>query len=97
MERGGSVYIMTNAFNNVYYIGVTSELYSRVTDHKNKLHPNSFTAKYNCNKLVWHEAHLTIEEAIQREKQLKKWKRQWKIDLIEKMNPGWLDLYSENL
>jgi putative endonuclease len=97
MERGGCTYILTNRFNNVYYIGVTSELYNRITDHKQKLYPKSFTAKYNCNKLVWFQVFLTIEEAIHREKQMKKWKRQWKIDLIERMNPNWLDLYNEDL
>jgi putative endonuclease len=97
MERGGCVYILTNKFNNVYYIGVTSQLFERIADHKNKLYPESFTARYNCNKLVWFEAFLTIDEAIQKEKQMKKWKRQWKIDLIEKMNPDWLDLYNEDI
>ena len=97
MERGGCVYIMTNVFNTVLYIGVTSDLFSRVTEHKNKLYPKSFTAKYDCNKLVFYEMYATIEEAIGMEKRLKKWNRDWKIKLIEKDNPTWSDLYSEDL
>ena len=97
MERGGCVYIITNAINNVYYIGVTSDLYARVFEHKNKIYLNSFTAKYNCNKLVWFEMLPTITEAIGREKQLKKWNRQWKINLIEKTNPDWINLFNEEL
>ena len=94
---GGYVYIITNAINNVYYIGVTSDLYTRVLKHKNKIYLNSFTAKYNCKKLVWFEMQPTIMEAIGREKQLKKWNRQWKINLIEKTNPDWIDLFNEEL
>jgi len=97
MERGGCVYIMANAYNNVLYIGVTSDLFSRITEHKNKIYPKSFTAKYNCNKLVFYEMYSTIEEAIGAEKRLKKWNREWKIQLIEKDNPTWSDLFSEDL
>jgi putative endonuclease len=97
MERGGCVYIMTNIYNNVLYIGVTSDLFSRITEHKNKIYPNSFTAKYNCNKLVFYEMYSTIDEAIGMEKRLKKWNKDWKIKLIEKDNSMWLDLYSEDL
>ena len=97
MERGGCIYIMTNVFNTVLYIGVTSDLFSRVSDHKNKKYPDSFTAKYNCNKLVLYEMFPTIEEAIGREKQLKKWKREWKNKLIQDTNPDWKDLFSEEL
>ena len=97
MERGGCVYILTNVFNTVIYIGVTTDLYSRVTEHKSKLYPKSFTAKYNCNKLVYFEMYPTIEEAISMEKRLKKWNRAWKIELIVKNNPLWVDLYNEDL
>ncbi|TCC87251.1 GIY-YIG nuclease family protein [Pedobacter frigiditerrae] len=97
MERGGCVYILTNVFNTVLYIGVTSDLFSRIAEHKDKLYPKSFTAKYDCNKLVFYEMYSTIEEAIGMEKRLKKWNRDWKIKLIEKNNPMWLDLYSEDL
>ena len=88
---------MTNVFNTVLYVGVTSDLFSRVNEHKTKKYPDSFTAKYNCNKLVHYEMFPSIEEAIGREKQLKKWKREWKNKLIEETNPRWTDLYSEDL
>lgn len=97
MERGGCVYILTNVFNTVLDIGVTSDLFSRITEHRNKVYPKSFTAKYNCFKLVYFDSYLTIEEAIGAEKRLKKWNRDWKIKLIEEKNPLWLDLFSENL
>ena len=73
MESGGCVYIMTNLANTVLYVGVSSDLYSRVYDHRNKTYPNSFTAQYNCVKLVYYQQFTTIEEAIDREKQLKNW------------------------
>jgi putative endonuclease len=97
MERGCCVYILTNVFNTVLYIGVTSDLFSRITEHKTKAYNKSFTAKYNCNKLLYFEMHPTIEEAIDKEKKMKKWNRAWKIQLIEKNNPLWLDLFSEDL
>ena len=84
---------MTNKNNNVLYIGVTSNLYARVTEHKEKKYPDSFTARYNCCKLVYYESFSRIEEAIIREKRMKKWKREWKIKLINEMNPGWEDLH----
>ena len=97
MERGGCVYILANVFNTVIYIGVTSDLFSRITEHKNKIYPNSFTVKYNCNKLFYYEFYSTIDETIGFEKKLKKWNRAWKIELIEKSNPKWLNLYNEDL
>lgn len=93
MERGGCVYILTNFNNTVLYIGVTSDLYSRVTEHREKKYATSFTAKYNCNKLIYYEQFSTITEAIGREKQLKNWKREWKIELIENENYNWHDLF----
>jgi len=93
MERGGCAYILTNFSHTVLYIGVTSDLYSRITEHKEKLYPNSFTAKYNCNKLVYYEQFSTIEEAIGKEKQLKNWKRAWKINLVNSENANWEDLF----
>ena len=92
MERGGCIYFMTNEHNNVLYIGVTSDLKVRVYQHKTKAYPNSFTTRYNCNKLVYHETFSTIEEAIAREKNIKNWKREWKDELINKLNPKWEDL-----
>lgn len=97
MERGGCVYIMTNSHNNVYYTGVTSNLYARVYEHKQKKYPNSFTAKYNCKKLVYFKFFPNIEEAIAEEKIIKKWNRAWKIKLISELNPHWLDLFDEDL
>lgn len=97
MEKGGCVYIMTNVHNTVYYIGVTSDLYSRVIEHKHSRYPNSFTSKYNCKKLVYYKFYPNIEEAIGKEKRLKKWNRDWKIKIITEQNPDWDDLFSEEL
>jgi putative endonuclease len=92
MERGGCVYFVSNKYNNVLYVGVTSDVKVRIYKHKNKYYPSSFTAKYNCNKLVYFECFSTIEDAIGREKNIKNWKREWKDELINKMNPNWNDL-----
>ncbi len=89
------VYMMANRWNSALYTGVTSDLSKRVLEHKQRKDPTSFTARYNCEKLVWFEEHDDIEEAIAREKQLKNWKREWKDALVVKMNPQWKDL-SEN-
>jgi len=95
MERGGFVYIMTNEYNTTLYIGVTSNLIARVIEHKNKVFPNSFTARYNLHKLVYYEIIPSVEEAIIREKLLKGSNRNHKIKLIEGLNPNWNDLYDE--
>ena len=95
MERGGCVYILTNITHSVFYTGVTSDLFIRISEHRNKLYPLSFTAKYNCYKLVYFEQLSTIEEAIGREKQLKNWRRDWKIELINANNPRWNDLFQD--
>ena len=86
------VYILTSKRNGTLYIGVTNNLIKRVYEHKNDI-INGFTKKYHVHKLVYYEQTNDINSAIQREKQLKKWRRQWKIDLIEKNNPNWDDLY----
>ena len=78
--------------NGTLYIGVTSHLVKRIWEHKKNL-ADGFTKKYHVHTLVWYESHDDMESAIQREKQLKKWNRQWKIRLIHKMNPAWDDLY----
>jgi putative endonuclease len=85
------VYILTNKSNTVLYIGVTSDLESRVSEHKLKIN-TGFTSKYNCNKLVYYEEFQWIQDAIAREKQLKAGSRQKKIDLIIADNPSWSDL-----
>lgn len=85
------VYILTNK-SETLYIGVTNNIEERVFEHKEKINPRCFTAKYNLNQLVYHQTFDSIEEAIDREKQLKSWNRQWKIELIESENPYWDDL-----
>jgi len=87
--------MMANENNTVLYLGVTSDLASRVYQHKIKEFPNSFTDKYNCNELVYYELFHSIEEAIDREKKIKNWKREWKNKLIGDMNPEWNDLSEE--
>lgn len=93
MEKGGFVYILTNPRNTVLYTGVTSNLKKRIWEHRTKLHPGSFTAKYNIGKLVYFEEYEDIRDAIAREKQLKAGSRAKKIELIECINPGWKDLF----
>ncbi|MDR3048291.1 MAG: GIY-YIG nuclease family protein [Elusimicrobiota bacterium] len=91
MKGVAYVYFMSNQYNNVLYIGVTSNLACRVSEHKAKSN-NSFTAKYKINKLVYFESTASIKDAIAREKQFKNWKREWKNKLINGMNPDWKDL-----
>jgi Predicted endonuclease containing a URI domain len=86
------VYMMVNKYKGVIYIGVTDDLVSRVQEHKTKVFRNSFTAKYNCDQLVYFEEFKNGNNASTREKQLKKWKRDWKIKLINDMNPSWMDI-----
>ena len=86
------VYILSNKKNGTLYIGVTSNLSQRVWQHKNKLF-EGFSNKYQLDKLVYFEVHEDMAAAILREKQLKKWRRQWKINLIEEDNPNWNDLW----
>ncbi len=91
-EKHPAVYIMANRYRGTIYVGVTSALWSRVCDHKNGTTPG-FTSKYGLGLLVWYEHHHFMLDAIKREKQLKLWKREWKLRLIEDMNPDWLDLH----
>jgi putative endonuclease len=86
------VYIVCSKRNGTLYIGVTNDLKRRIFEHKSKI-IEGFTKKYGVDKLVHVEEFLTIEEAIFREKSMKKWLRKWKLDLIEKFNPNWDDLY----
>lgn len=92
--KGGYVYILTNDTRSVLYIGVTSNLYVRVYEHRT-CQGSTFTKKYKCTDLVYYQFYPTIEEAIVREKQLKKWKREWKNNLITAFNPMLKDMFSE--
>ena len=83
---------MTNKSNKVLYIGLTDNIDERVKEHKLKVYPKSFTARFNCDKLVYFEEIEEGLKATKREKQMKKWKRQWKINLIEELDPSWSDL-----
>ncbi len=95
MYRGGYIYIMTNKHKNMLYIGVTSDLKKRIWEHRNHIYKNSFTDKYNIEYLVYYEGFDNIEEAIKREKQLKKWSRLKKETLIKNKNPSLIDFYEE--
>jgi putative endonuclease len=89
MERGSYVYILTNKNNTMLFVGVTSHLRSRIYEHKSKLYPQSFTAKYNLDKLAYFESFSHIAEAIAPEKQLKAGSRKKKEALINQLNPNW--------
>jgi putative endonuclease len=91
VERGGHVYIVASRMNGTLYTGVTSDLSKRAYQHRHAL-VEGFGKKYGCKRLVWYERHDGIETAIRREKQIKEWKRAWKLQLIEAANPEWLDL-----
>ncbi|MBI5591109.1 MAG: GIY-YIG nuclease family protein [Deltaproteobacteria bacterium] len=88
------VYLLASRCNGTLYIGVTSNLAKRVWEHKQDL-VEGFTKRYGVHTLVWYELHDSMESAIQREKAIKEWKRLWKLELIEKTNPQWRDLYEE--
>ena len=90
------VYILASKRNGTLYIGVTSNLAKRIHEHRNHL-VDGFTKRYRIEKLVWYETHETMESAIMRENQLKKWNRSWKIHLIESLNRNWEDLYQRIL
>lgn len=92
MDKQSYVYMLTNEYNTVFYVGVTSNLVNRIYEHKEKF-LDGFTKKYNINKLVYYEVFSDIEFAFEREKQLKKWKRSPKLNLIQKQNPNFEDLY----
>ncbi len=90
--RGGWTYIMTNHVRGVLYTGVTANLPARIAQHRAG-EGSAFCRKYRLRRLVLAEHHDSIEDAIRREKQLKAWKRAWKIELIEQVNPHWRDLW----
>lgn len=88
------VYILASKPRGTLYVGVTNNLIRRVFEHKNKL-IEGFTEQYDVNLLVWYESSESIESAIAYEKKLKRWRREWKIEMIEKQNPEWVDLYQQ--
>ncbi|MDR1477081.1 MAG: GIY-YIG nuclease family protein [Rickettsiales bacterium] len=92
--KHGYVYIMTNRENGTLYTGVTSDLARRVYEHKNHIF-KGFSKRHSLDKLVYYEIFDDIEEAIKREKCIKKWNRNWKLAKIDNMNPGWTDLYED--
>ena len=92
-ERGGYVYIMTNKPRGTLYVGETCDLVKRVWEHRNGAFDNSFTNTYKLHRLVYFEHADELMAAVRREKQLKRYRRQWKIELIESVNPLWQDLY----
>ncbi len=94
MEKHPALYILSSQRNGTLYIGVTSHLVKRIWEHKNDL-VEGFTRQYGCHTLVYFEQYEDMTNAIQREKQMKKWNRAWKIGLIEKQNPNWQDLWPE--
>ena len=91
MERQPCVYLLARASHSTFYTGVTSDLIGRIWQHRTEA-TKGFTARYGIKRLVWFEVHKTMESAILREKQIKRWRRQWKYDLVNAGNPGWRDL-----
>jgi putative endonuclease len=92
MDKQPAVYILASKRNGTLYIGVTSNLQKRAWEHKNDV-IEGFTKQYRVHQLVYYELHADMPSAITREKQMKKWNRSWKLELIERQNPGWKDLW----
>jgi putative endonuclease len=92
MGRAAYVYILTNRRYGTLYVGVTSSLLQRVWEHRGDF-IQGFTSRHQLKRLVWYEMHESIEAAIWREKQIKRWHRDWKVNLVQAMNPTWRDLY----
>jgi putative endonuclease len=92
LDKQPAVYILASKRNGSLYIGLTSNLVKRIWEHKNNM-VKGFTKRYGVHLLVWYELHESIESAIEREKQMKEWKRKWKLELIEAANQNWRDLY----
>jgi putative endonuclease len=90
--KHGFVYLMASRLNGTLYLGVTSDLVQRAFQHRNGM-TDGFSRRYGCTILVWYECHDDLQQARLREVQIKKWKRDWKLRLIERANPDWLDLY----
>ena len=91
MERQPCTYLLARASHSTFYTGVTTDLVGRVWQHRTEA-TKGFTARYGIKRLVWFELHETMESAIRREKQIKRWRRQWKYDLVNMANPTWRDL-----
>ena len=96
MVKQPCVYILASGRNGTLYVGVTSDLIKRIWEHKHDF-VAGFTSRYSVHLLVWFEQHEVMESAIAREKAIKEWRRRWKIELIEKLNPDWRDLYPDIL
>jgi putative endonuclease len=94
MTKGGYVYLLASKRHGTLYLGVTNDIVRRASEHRQSLIPG-FSAKYGVKRLVWFEYHDDIRDAIAREKDIKKWRREWKTNLIERNNPDWLDLFLE--
>ena len=94
VERHPAVYLLASARNGTLYVGVTSDLRQRVWQHRNDL-VDGFSKRYGVHRLVYFEQHVDMHEAILREKQIKKWNRAWKVQLIERANPDWNDLWEQ--
>jgi putative endonuclease len=92
MDKQPAVYILASKRNGILSIGVTSDLVKRTWEHRNNT-IEGFTKRYRIHSLVWYELHERMESALQREKRMKEWARRWKVNLIEKTNPTWRDLY----
>jgi putative endonuclease len=95
MQRGGVVYILSSKNNSTIYVGVTTNLIQRLSQHRNKIFPESFTSRYNCTKLVYYATFSCIEDAIAEEKRIKGGSRKRKEMLIDSMNPDWKDLWED--
>jgi putative endonuclease len=94
VNKAAYVYILANAPYGTLYVGVTSDLVKRVWEHKSGF-VDGFTKKYEVRRLVWYEQHASIVEAIARKKRIKRWHRDWKVNLVQAMNPTWDDLYEK--
>ena len=94
IQKSPCVYLLANKPDGVLYLGVTSDLVKRIWQHKNSF-VDGFSKRYNTHRLVWYEQHEDMSSAILREKRVKKWAREWKVQLIEESNPEWRDLYGD--
>ncbi len=94
MHNQHYVYMLTNKYKNVFYVGITNDIYGRIWEHKTKTF-KGFSSKYNIDRLVYYEIFEDVDEAITKEKKIKRWNREWKVDMINDFNPTWKDLYND--